>query len=92
MSGIVDAWDNFYDTRIFLFTVHARDKPLWPGLIDEILRNIVELRRLRRLLETKRGRFKFKLESVSLWICFIYHLLIGNSYIQSRVSIKRMKL
>jgi hypothetical protein len=66
ISGIIDAWDNFKNTQILLFTLHARDKPLWPGLLDSIARNIDELRRLRRLLDTKRERFKFKLESVGI--------------------------
>ena len=65
IGGTLDAWEDFYNSQIALFTVHARDKPTWPALLDRIIRNIVELRRLRRLLETKRNRFKFKLESVS---------------------------
>jgi hypothetical protein len=65
IGGTIAAWDNFNSTQILLFTLHARDKPLWPALLDSISRNIDELRRLRRLLDTKRERFKFKLESVS---------------------------
>ncbi|KAJ8114938.1 hypothetical protein OPT61_g3298 [Boeremia exigua] len=64
IGGTVEFWDNLYKTQISLFTTHARDKPLWPALLDRIVRNVLELRRLRRLLETKRDRFKFKLESL----------------------------
>lgn len=65
IGGIIDAWDNFYSTQISLFTIHARDKTVWPNLLDGSIRNIIELRRLRRLLETKRERLQFKLNSVS---------------------------
>jgi hypothetical protein len=96
ISGIIDAWDNFKNTQILLFTLHARDKPLWPGLLDSIARNIDELRRLRRLLDTKRERFKFKLESVSIPDTKAYQppsglatILIDISYTQCPASTKQ---
>lgn len=89
ISSIVDAWDNFYNTQISLFTLHARDKPSWPGLLDKIVRNVVELRRLRRLLETKRERFKFKLESVGVLCTFriaLAHKQTASYRLESRPS------
>jgi hypothetical protein len=65
LSGITDAWEAFSRTEIALFTRHAQDKPTWPAILTRINRNMSELDRLRKLLLTKRERFRFKLESVS---------------------------
>jgi hypothetical protein len=65
LSGIIDSWETFSRTDIALFTRHAQDKLKWPEILTKINRNISELDRLRKLLITKRERFKFKLESVS---------------------------
>jgi hypothetical protein len=66
INGIIDAWNTFYHTQISLFTLHARDKPDWPGILDRIIRSVSELVRLRNLLLTRRERFKFKLDSVCI--------------------------
>lgn len=66
ISGIVDAWESFNHTEIALFTKHAPEKLVWPDILMRISRNIAELDRLRKLLLTKRDRFKFKLDSVRL--------------------------
>lgn len=65
LSGIIDAWDTFSRTEIALFTTHAPDKLRWPAILTRITRSMSELDRLRRVLMTKKERFKFKLESVS---------------------------
>jgi len=65
ISGIVDAWDTFKYTGLSFFRQHAPEKIEWPPIISTIVGNIAELDRLRKLLLTKRERFKFKLESVS---------------------------
>jgi hypothetical protein len=67
LSGTVDAWETFSRTEIALFTRHAPDKLAWPVILIRITRNISELDRLRKLLITKRERFVFKLQSVSLF-------------------------
>jgi hypothetical protein len=65
LSGIVDAWEMFSRSEIMLFTRHAPEKLTWPEILARITRNMSEVERLRKLLITKRERFKFKLESVS---------------------------
>lgn len=65
LSGIIDAWNTFSRTEIVLFTTHAPDKLTWPEILTRITRSMSELERLRRVLITKRERFRFKLESVS---------------------------
>jgi hypothetical protein len=58
-----------------LFTRHAPDKLAWPAILTNITRNMAELERLRKLLITKRERFKFKLESVSEYWWYCCHIL-----------------
>lgn len=65
MGGIIDSWEYFCHNGMSLFQVHAPDKLGWPGMISSIVGHIAELDQLRKLLVTKRERFKFKLESVS---------------------------
>jgi hypothetical protein len=67
LSGIIDAWETFSRTEMALFTRHAPDKLKWPAILKSITRNMSELDRLRKLLITKRERFRFKLESVSFF-------------------------
>jgi hypothetical protein len=73
LSGIIDAWETFSSTEIMLFTRHAPDKLTWPEMLTSITRSISELERLRKLLITKRERFKFKLESVSIFLSYLPH-------------------
>jgi hypothetical protein len=65
ISGIVDAWDTFNRTELWIFTTYLPERSIWPTYVKVIVRNVAELDRLRKLLLTKRDRFKFKLESVS---------------------------
>ena len=65
LGGIVDAWETFHGTELSLFTSYIPERSIWPTYINSIMRNIAELDRLRKILLTKRDRFKFKLDSVS---------------------------
>lgn len=67
IGSIIEAWNAFHRTQISLFTIHAPEKLNWPQLLDNIIRQISELARLRRLLLTQRERFKFKLDSVNIF-------------------------
>jgi hypothetical protein len=66
LGGIIDAWNTFSSTEVILFTNYAPDNLAWHAILIRISRNISSLDRLRRLLITKRERFNFKLQSVSL--------------------------
>jgi hypothetical protein len=65
----VDKEDRTYTKEInyVIETIHVFVDCLsmWPTLLIAITRNIAELERMRKLLITKRERFRFKLESVS---------------------------
>ncbi|KAI8936255.1 hypothetical protein NX059_006677 [Plenodomus lindquistii] len=86
INGTIDAWETFYRTQIALFTVHARDKPTWPDILDSIIRSISELMRLRNLLLRKKQRFRFKLES-SHNVSSLGQTETGN--LQARTAVKQ---
>ncbi|KAF2869771.1 hypothetical protein BDV95DRAFT_497619 [Massariosphaeria phaeospora] len=84
ISAIIDAWDTFYRNQISFFTTFARDKPTWPRIIDSIIRSMAELDRLRKLLLTKRDRFRFKFDSYVAFPLLFTTALFGMEFLKPR--------
>ncbi|KAF1956056.1 hypothetical protein CC80DRAFT_413860 [Byssothecium circinans] len=84
ISGVIIAWETFQKTQISFFTIHAREKLEYPRRIDNIIRHMAELERLKRLLITKRERFKFKLNSYVAFPLLFTAAIFSMEFVHSK--------